>query len=307
MPSLFSRCLLVVSLVFFIMGCTQLNHVRQAQQHFNDGAALETKQSFGLPSTLTNGEQPDQMASQYLTQPSPGLYYQMALTDIQRALEKPDDLEKDQLLGHALALKALCEWKLGAFEQSRSTATLAKRQLDRQNLPLNRDKAIMVALEGLIDTEQAYLNILELREQVASWTSSPVSTQQALEIYGTLEKHYQEQVGSLNASGKLRHALRRIEDARSLINPDHPLQIYLTQAQLAALKNWLDELDLFYSVLQQFQPGENSKWSLWFDQEIQTYNRQKTLVLKRLEAQLAEGSQNFLYQWWDVRLFAGSE
>jgi len=289
-----------------VSSCTQLNYLREAQNHFSDGAALENKQLFGFDTALEPSGNLDQVPQAYLTQPSPLLYYQMALSDVDQALMKPDDLLKDQLLGHALALRTLCSWKLGKFEEALQQARDAQTALSAQALAFDRDLATMEAIEGLVATERAHLAIMELEEKVHSWTSEPVSTTEALTIFSAVEKHYSEQVGNLSTSGRLRRAIRVFEKSRDYLTPDHPMQVYLTQAQLASLKNWLDELDLINQLRQQFQ-SSNSDWTNWFNSELAAYTRQKDQVLQRFSNQLPDGDQDALYRWWSVRLFAGSE
>jgi len=298
----------IIALICWVVvtSCTQLNYLREAQNHFSDGAALENKQLFGFGTQLTASNDLERLPQSYLTQPSPTLYYQMALKDVDQALAKAEDLHTDQLLGHALALKALCYWKLGQYEQALQQARDAKSVLSSQELAFDRDLATMEALEGLVATERAHLAIQELAGKVATWTSEPVSTQQALRIFTEVEKHYTEQVGNLSSTGRLRRAIRVLEGSREYLTKDHPMQVYLTQAQLAGLKNWLDELDLVNQLRQQFQ-SSNSDWTEWFNQEITAYNRQKDQALRRFANQQPDGEQDSLYRWWSVRLFAGSE
>ena len=122
--------------------------------------------------------------------------------------ESADKLRSDQLLGNALTLKALCEWRLSQFSQAVATARSAQSAEAEPLFP--RDRALLRALPGLIKTDQAYQKIMERK---------PLAEIEQLLVSGD----------GANAD---------IQAARELVDRDHPVQIYLLQAQLAAYRNF---------------------------------------------------------------------
>lgn len=299
-----------LSLLFLLLsGCTQLNHLRIAQDHFSDGAALENKSYFGINEPAAGDPvSPDIPADWYLSQPSPNTYYQMAYQSIKQALEKPDALQNDQLLGQALSLKALCEWKLKRYDAAGQSAQMAHQELRKQQIPLNRDIAVMEAIAGLIANDLAYEAIQDFQQQALEWMSQPIRTEEALRIFTKIEQHYAQQIGTAQEQGRLRKAIQIFDESRIPLSEDHPMQTYLTLAQLSSLKNWLDELDTIDQLISQFGSAQGSmNWQKWLEVELSAYNTEKTTYLSLLKEQLPEKAESPLYRWWDTRLFAGSE
>jgi hypothetical protein len=140
--------------------------------------------------------------------------YAAALVSLDK-LESKDEaqLRKDGLWGAALTLKALTQWRLGQFDKARDTATDAGKSTGDQLYP--RDRAVIAALPGLIKTDQAYNKIL---------TNAPFADVQDLLI---------------GRSG----AVADVDKARAQVEKDHPVQVYLLQAQLAAYRNFQVGMD----------------------------------------------------------------
>jgi hypothetical protein len=116
------------------------------------------------------------------------------------------------LWGTTLTLKALCQWRLGQYSQALQTAKDARTTAADQVLP--RDRAILAALPGLIKTDQAYGQIL-----------------------GAVPGDHADLLNDVTKL--LNGAIGDIQDARNLVDPDHPVQVYLIQAQLAAYRNFV--------------------------------------------------------------------
>jgi hypothetical protein len=117
-------------------------------------------------------------------------------------------LQADGLWGTALTLKALTQWRLGMFDKALATAGEAGQNAGAQMYP--RDRALIAALPGLIKTDQAYNKIL---------ASAPLVDVEALLI-------------------RENGAVVNVQSARNLVGKDHPVQVYLIQAQLAAYRNF---------------------------------------------------------------------
>jgi len=196
---------LPVSLVTMIMlitvtaGCASVNRLREAQDSFNQAAAAENTLRFDsnpADAVANLGSVRSGYASAVLS------------------LDKIDDYDKKQLLddglwGSALTLKALSQWRLGLFSKALATASEAQKNSGEQMYP--RDRAVLVALPGLIKTDQAYDKILNKKplEEVLALLIGP--------------------------SG----AIANIQNAQLSVDKDHPVQVYLIQAQLAAYRNYM--------------------------------------------------------------------
>jgi hypothetical protein len=183
--------------VLLAAGCAGVNRLREAQDSFNQAAAAENAMRFDVKPA-------DAVAG--LNAISSG--YASALLSLEK-LGGADQrqLQADGLWGTALTLKALTQWRLGMFEKAMATSEEARQSAGDQIYP--RDRALMAALPGLIKTDQAYNKIL---------SNAPLS-----DVEGLL----------IGESG----AVANIESARNLVGRDHPVQIYLVQAQLAAYRN----------------------------------------------------------------------
>src|SRR5262249_39050436 len=129
--------------------------LREAQDAFNQAAAAENSLRLDLDRPLDGGGA-DAMSNLGAVRSG----YASALLVLNRITsESADKLRSDQLLGDALTLKALCEWRLGHFSNAVATAQSAQGSAADQLFP--RDRALLRALPGLIKTDQAYQKILD--------------------------------------------------------------------------------------------------------------------------------------------------
>lgn len=204
----FSRCLVmkrISSVVFVIMlavsvvGCTSVNRLREAQDAFSRTAATENALHFDSNPTD---------AAANLGSMRSG--YASALLSLEK-IENDDEkiLRRDGLWGTALTLKALCQWRLGKYPEALVTAGEAQQNAGDQSSP--RDRAIVKALPGLIKTDQAYDKIVNNKpmQEVQDLLTGPTG------------------------------AIAGIQNARLMVEKDHPVQVYLIQAQLAAYRNFM--------------------------------------------------------------------
>jgi hypothetical protein len=195
----------IAVLVALATGCADVNRLREAQDSFNQAAASENALRFDTKSA-------DATAS--LASARSG--YASALLSLEKLENSKGrtQLRNDGLWGTALTLKALTQWRLGQFDKAIATAELARQNAGDQMYP--RDLAMITALPGLVKTDQAYDKILR--------TNTPLS-----DITDLL-------VGDHGA-------VADIQNARGRIDRDHPVQVYLLQAQLAAYRNFQVALD----------------------------------------------------------------
>jgi tetratricopeptide (TPR) repeat protein len=188
----------VALVAMLVAGCASVNRLREAQDSFNQAAAAENAARF-------DANPSDTAAS--LASVRSG--YASALLSLGK-LEPKDQqsLQQDGLWSTALTLKALCQWRLGQYDQALTAANEALNTSTNQVYP--RDAALLGALPGLIKTDQGYSKIL---------TNAPFADIQAL-LTGD------------------NGAVANLQSARALVDKDHPVQIYLIQAQLAAYRNF---------------------------------------------------------------------
>ncbi len=200
---------LVVALA--VGGCASVNHLRDAQDAFNAAAAADNDQR------LTPAADDAVTA---LSSARSG--YASALLSLEK-LETggAGSLRRDGLWGTALTLRALCQWRLGQYAEAMATAAEAQRATPGPIDP--RDRAVLAALPGLIKTDQAYARIMA--------APAGADATRLADIRELL-------VGT-------RGAIADLQAARAMTDANHPVQVYLVQAQLAAYRNYLVARDRF--------------------------------------------------------------
>jgi len=210
-PFIRQSILLVSILAIMVMtvGCASVNRLREAQDVFNQTAALENE--------LKLASNPlDTSALGSLGSVRSG--YASALLSLDKIEDKDEKkLREDGLWGTALTLKALCQWRLGMFPQALKTVEEADKTAAEQIYP--RDRAVLAALPGLIKTDQAYAKILKASS--FDEENKKVALGEVTELL-------------TGSSG----AIDDIQKAR-VVADEHPVQIYLIQAQLAAYRNFM--------------------------------------------------------------------
>jgi hypothetical protein len=200
---------------FVLLGCRHVNHLRDAQVAFGQAAELENTTRLSADNAFLNrqlSQAPDQALADLVLVRSG---YAAALHSLRKA--DAVRLSKDRLLGVALTLQALTEWRLGQYEEALATQERAEREAAGQLMP--RDAAILAALPGLVKTDLAYAEILQ--------TGNNPEENAAL-----LNERIRPRL--VGAAG----AVADLDLARSNIAANHPLQIYLIQCQLAAFRNY---------------------------------------------------------------------
>jgi hypothetical protein len=201
--------LALVVLAALAVGCASVNHLREAQEAFNEAVTLETTLRFDA--ALAEGPTQAQLAQNTTVQNG----YASALLSLDRLESRDvDRLKRDGLWGNVLALKALAQWRLGLTDDAQSTA----RELQQTGAgPVHpRDRALLLALPGLIRTDEAFAALQRV-------PAEPSPTQRA----ATLR----------NVQLLVADAGEAIDRGRGAVDPAHPVHVYLIQARLAALRN----------------------------------------------------------------------
>jgi hypothetical protein len=198
-----------------LTACQHVNHLRDAQNAFNTAAQLDNEIRFAADRTedaYRHATSPDQALVQLTAVQSA---YATALHSIRQA--DPAKLRDDQLLGVALTLQAMSEWRLGQYTNALATRDRALQTASDQLMP--RDEAILRALPGLVKTDLAYDRIVAMgADEAANRTLLDQTIRPRL-------------VGPQGA-------IEDIAQARHTAPANHPVQIYLIQCQLAAYRNY---------------------------------------------------------------------
>jgi len=225
------RLAVFVALVAVTTGCASINGLRDAQDAFNQAATAETRAKESLtPSAFLGAVKPGTDADGRgvggkATDPVGEVVRARAgyaatiaaITKIENDSKELGALKQDKLLGVALTLKALAQWRLGLYEDAKATAEKAEQQAGDQLFP--RDAALVKALPGLIRNDEAFRKIYR------EWPND-----QRAQVFTEVIRLLDNAHASLN-------------DARALAvtsDKNHPVLIYLIQAQLAGYQNRRD-------------------------------------------------------------------
>ncbi len=203
------RCaFLLVALIFTVslIGCAEFNHLREAQDAFDQAAHGENALRFN---PVPNSEAASLSAAARTG-------YASVLVSLDRLdSQEIRRLKEDKLWGNVLTLKALAQWRLRLYPQAKKTANAALE------LPVDelhpRDRTLLTALPALIRIDQAhhFISLKEIKEK----------------------EEMSKNDFDVNIRTPLLNASTILDEARRLVAPDEPVQIYLIQAQLAAYRN----------------------------------------------------------------------
>lgn len=249
---------IVISLIL-VSACGGFKELQSAQDQFSRAASIELNNQFD-PKNVTL-ENPDN-------------WYQLAYSNVKKALQNTSSLERDSLLGMAYSLKALCEWKLQKYN---SAEISRKAALNRIHNP-NRNFALMTALPDLITIDAT---AEALRQTFPS--IHPKGDQIIL--------FFQEHFPQINHWPLIKSAIRQTQDEKAT-------QIYLIQAQLTGLKGWSDALD----GLKQYMDAGNSYPAVLreiFAKQYQQYLEEKSQALNLLKS---DPSLREIYTYWNTLL-----
>jgi hypothetical protein len=179
-----------------------VNRLRQAQQSFNEAAAAESRlwadAGSRVPITsdisIRNG-------------------YASALLTLDNLEAKDvEHLKQERLWGEALVLKAFAQWRLGLLDGARDTARGVQKAEADQVRP--RERALLLALPGLIKTDEAFATLQRVpAEATAAQRESTFRNVQLL----------------------VADAVDAIDRGRTALDAVDPMHVYLIEANLATL------------------------------------------------------------------------
>lgn len=203
-------------MLVFNVGCAAVNHLRDAQDAFSNGAALENAARLDSAASFSNLAARGSYAS--------------ALQSLDQISDKQrKTLEKEELWGAALTLKALAEWRLGKYDEALSTADDAQA-LKEQLFP--RDAALLNALPALVAIDLAHARIAAAE---SGTLEKGLAFDGGKDAAGNNVPGVKERlVGSDGKGG----AVAILASARAMVDKDHSLQSYLILAQLAGFRNY---------------------------------------------------------------------
>jgi len=199
----------LLALAVMASGCASVNRLREAQASFNEAAAEDNKLRFDA----ALHERASAAALVQNTTIQNG--YASALLSLDK-LDARDvgRLKQDKLWGNVLALKALAQWRLGLLDKALVTAREVQQAGADQVLA--RDRALLLALPGLIKTDEAFAALQRL-------PAAPDAPQRAATL--------------VNVQLLIADAGRALDQGRAAADVGHPVHVYLIQAKLAALRN----------------------------------------------------------------------
>ncbi len=266
--------LMLFSCALLLGSCSGLSHLESAQSAFSQAAEIENTNRYSYEREVSA---------------SPAIYYQLAQTEIEQALKKERKLEGLRLLGHALALKAMTEWRLKEYGAARISSKEALRAFDRLEQRQSRDEAMMLALPDLIQLDSS-------RAEIFTFFATKRSLPEAEAFYAA-EVHNLEnpQQGGLYAAVE---ALEKLQ-----LPPGAPptLEAYFLQARLAGLQSWDRALDFMRQTILSGE-AERDRLDERYSQEYEQYLQpRKAAALERLQEVLPGGTAHPVYQFWKLR------
>lgn len=272
----------VLILAITLPGCA-MRHLDRAQKAFNEGAAIENQQRFAPQSDVFV---------------SPVLSYAVAYQHVSKAVKKRSQLSKNNLEGNALALKALCEWKLNNFQASKVSARNALQALTtlekETGIRMSRDETLMRALPNILVLDQ-------VRSDLFSFHKGAVN-------FAAAKQQYQEQVyhNAEDIEANLEEALNHLRDREPTAGISTEMETYLVLVQLAGLKTWAKGIDFLRESITEDRSlsdeGRRAATDFFLQERQQHLAPRKALLLAELSALLPGGASHELYQFWDSAL-----
>jgi len=201
--------LIIISVSVIVNGCSsnEINHFREAQRTFSDTASKENG--------LSRMQQPQLkvlgggMPSAEMASISAGYASVIASLDSLTPAQV-NKLQQTQLWGNVLLLKAMAYWRLQKYDQ----AYAIQQQAEPFKAQLGpRDQALLTALPGLVENDQAY----EVLQRETGRQLSLTDSQQLQQSFV--------------------FAMDRLGAARRHTPGNNPVHQYLLLSQLGAYKN----------------------------------------------------------------------
>lgn len=296
--------------VLSLSSCEATKAYQEAQTAFSQGATVEMKERFGdaadqLPSNFVYFDDLYKSQAPIDESESAAAYYEKAMSHITKSLKGEGQLKKAMALDNAYAIKALTQWRQGKYDEAREVAEKAVPLLQDNAGEEDdiRDLAMMQALPGLINMDESFGALTEIKALGDTLANAPTVSEKAV-IYEQIKAVYLAAVSSEEDGAKsVTRGLALIERAIEGMNGESAIELYLRNAQLAGMDNWGDILEVvFLSARRLNASAEEVNWVM---EERSTYSGNVKTYLGKLEATLPDGKDNKLYTYW-ARLLAGN-
>jgi|SRR5262245_8630731 len=197
--------------LLWLAACAHVNHLRDAQETFSRTAEAENRMANAarddlFRSSATGANDAGQISAGYTAA-------LLSLDKLEQDSEAVAKLKSDRLYGNVLALRAMIYWRLQKYDKA---AEEAKKALASDIEKGSRDFALMMALPGLVASDQARAQIL-------------ASTQENIPLDSIFAK--------LNTADAI------LCDADRSVAANHPVRVYLGVSALAVLRNAQEACD----------------------------------------------------------------
>ncbi|HHL19242.1 MAG TPA: hypothetical protein ENJ33_05860, partial [Thiothrix sp.] len=244
--------LLYLLIVMGISGCSsnEINHFSEAQQTFSDTASKENGlNTMEKPSLKVLGAS---VPSAEMASISAGYASVISSLDSLSAAQV-NKLKQAQLWGNVLLLKAMSYWRLQKYER----AYTIQQQAEAFRTQLgSRDQALLIALAGLIENDQAYAVLKKRRGHELPLTEAQ-SLQQSFVF-----------------------TIDRLQAARKHTSARHPIHKYLLLSQLGAYKNLSQACKLHRATEKSCVQAKQCDAIQGYDQLIALLKAEKISVIK---------------------------
>ncbi len=302
---------LLLSVLIGLSGCQCLEQYNQARDAFSRGATLDNRQLLG------EGNVPGDVVvwdDFYRRQTNAGLpagaraddFYALAVERINRSLRCDGQLREQEVLANAYIIQALAEWQLRHYGRATAAAADARNAFRGTDKESPRDRALAVAIDGLVFIDSAYQNLRPFvgANSSATLDNFPADTTQRNQQYAQLRRFYESRVEpSGDTAVSIARGLLILDNAIKNTTEQDSVVLYLRNAQLAGLRTWQESVDLLITTGQRLgvfrrRPAE----AAWIEKEQAELDEQIRKYMGQLEAVLPNGRQNGVYRFWEERM-----
>jgi hypothetical protein len=197
-----------------LSACGETPGLRQARVAFNDAASADNAARFAAyMAPGSKGAATVTVSAGYAE-----------TIDLIKKLDQKK-LQDDKLLGVALTMKAMAQWKLKSWDDAMASAQTLNGMDDSQVFP--RDRAIAKAMPALIRIDQAHDAIFDPKARKLTPDSERVA-------------YRDEQIRQLD------DARMKLDDVLASTTQDDPVTLYLLASELAAFRNKQDAASLLH-------------------------------------------------------------
>ncbi len=252
------RYTLLLFTLWSATGCVHLIYLDQAQHSFNKAATLEDAQRFtGAQATEWTAE--SQAAQQALAPTNtPEFYYSLAYGQVHKSLKRRGNLKRNGVLSTAYTLQALCEWKLGNHLNAEESAKKSLDAMKESQVRLPRDQAMMLALPGLMKTDQVYDVYQEIYAASFGNFSDVVNDAAAAKArYLSFTRKF---IQLWDKANQRPSAFAAYEKALKVPGINDETRFYLLTAELGTAKTWLETRDKLETIFRKLFEVENQPW-----------------------------------------------